>query len=71
MTVGEALTNLVWARITALGDVKASCNWMWAAKFEREGSKVRARRSVRECVCLCEGVCMSVCIYVNGSVQEM
>lgn len=40
MTVGEALTNLVWAKITSLDDVKASCNWMWAAKLEGEGAKV-------------------------------
>ena len=40
MTVGEALTNLVWAKITALGDVKASGNWMWAAKLPGEGAKV-------------------------------
>ena len=40
MTVGEALTNLVWAKITALSDVKASGNWMWAAKMEGEGSKM-------------------------------
>ena len=40
MTVGEALTNLVWAQITALKDVKASGNWMWAAKMEGEGAKM-------------------------------
>lgn len=34
MTVGEALTNLVWANITGLGDVKCSGNWMWAAKLK-------------------------------------
>jgi hypothetical protein len=32
MTVCEALSNLVFAQITSLGDVKASCNWMWPAK---------------------------------------
>jgi len=40
MAVGEALTNLVWARITKLEDVKCSANWMWAAKFEGEGPKI-------------------------------
>ena len=40
MTVGEAITNLMWARITALNDVKASCNWMWASKMAGEGPKV-------------------------------
>lgn len=39
-TKGEALTNMMWARITSLGDIKASCNWMWAAKLDGEGPKV-------------------------------
>ena len=38
MTVGEALTNLVWARVSALDDVKCSGNWMWAAKLPGEGA---------------------------------
>jgi phosphoribosylformylglycinamidine synthase len=38
MTVGEALTNLVWARISARGDIKCSGNWMWAAKLPGEGA---------------------------------
>jgi phosphoribosylformylglycinamidine synthase len=38
LTVGEALTNLVWARATALGDVRCSGNWMWAAKLPGEGA---------------------------------
>ena len=38
MTVGEALTNLVWARVSALEHVKCSANWMWAAKLPGEGA---------------------------------
>ncbi|KAH7681325.1 phosphoribosylformylglycinamidine synthase protein [Dioscorea alata] len=38
LAVGEALTNLVWAKITSLGDVKASGNWMYAAKLDGEGA---------------------------------
>jgi len=38
MSVGEALTNLVWARVTALEDVRCSANWMWAAKLPGEGA---------------------------------
>jgi phosphoribosylformylglycinamidine synthase len=38
ITVGEALTNLVWARVSALEDVKCSGNWMWAAKLPGEGA---------------------------------
>ena len=49
MTVGEALTNLCWARVTALSDVKASGNWMWAAKLPGEGCKMW-----QACEALCE-----------------
>jgi phosphoribosylformylglycinamidine synthase len=38
LTVGEALTNLVWAKISSLEDVKCSGNWMWAAKLSGEGA---------------------------------
>jgi phosphoribosylformylglycinamidine synthase len=38
LAVGEALTNLVWARVTALEDVRCSANWMWAAKLPGEGA---------------------------------
>uniref|UniRef100_A0A671PCM3 Phosphoribosylformylglycinamidine synthase n=1 Tax=Sinocyclocheilus anshuiensis TaxID=1608454 RepID=A0A671PCM3_9TELE len=38
MAVGEALTNLVLARVSALKDVKCSGNWMWAAKLPGEGA---------------------------------
>ena len=51
MTVGEALTNLVWAHITSLGDVKASGNWMWAAKLPGEGAKMWACcEALRDCL---------------------
>lgn len=38
LAVGEALTNLIWARVTSLSDVKASGNWMYAAKLDGEGA---------------------------------
>ncbi|XP_072294418.1 phosphoribosylformylglycinamidine synthase [Eucyclogobius newberryi] len=38
MAVGEALTNLVFAKVTDLKDVKCSGNWMWAAKLPGEGA---------------------------------
>ena len=38
LSVGEALTNLVWARVTSLQDVRCSANWMWAAKLPGEGA---------------------------------
>jgi len=39
-TVAEMVTNLMWANVTALGDVKCSANWMWAAKLPGEGPKL-------------------------------
>ncbi|KAK3028347.1 hypothetical protein RJ639_037809 [Escallonia herrerae] len=38
LAVGAALTNLVWAKVTDLSDVKASGNWMYAAKLNSEGA---------------------------------
>ncbi len=40
MAVAEAVTNMVWARITRLQDIKASVNWMWAAKLPGEGARL-------------------------------
>ena len=37
MTVGEMLTNLLFAKITKLSDIKCSGNWMWSPKLEGEG----------------------------------
>lgn len=38
LALGEALTNLVFAPVSALHDVKASGNWMYAAKLPGEGA---------------------------------
>lgn len=38
MSVGEALTNIVWAAVTGLEDIRCSANWMWAAKLPGEGA---------------------------------
>ncbi|XP_025157374.1 phosphoribosylformylglycinamidine synthase isoform X2 [Harpegnathos saltator] len=38
MTVAEAVSNLVFARISSLQDVKCSGNWMWPAKLPGEGA---------------------------------
>ena len=42
MAVGEALTNLMWARIRELCQVKCSANWMWAPKLPGEGAALRS-----------------------------
>jgi phosphoribosylformylglycinamidine synthase len=38
LSVAEALTNMSMARISEWKNVKASGNWMWAAKMEGEGA---------------------------------
>lgn len=38
MAVGEAITNMASARVSALTDAKCSANWMWAAKLPCEGA---------------------------------
>jgi phosphoribosylformylglycinamidine synthase len=40
LAVAEALTNLMWIKISSLDSVKASGNWMWAAKLEGEAPKM-------------------------------
>lgn len=40
MSVGEAITNIMWAKISSLEDIKCSGNWMWAAKLPGEGAKL-------------------------------
>ncbi|MDP6042771.1 MAG: phosphoribosylformylglycinamidine synthase, partial [Candidatus Latescibacteria bacterium] len=38
LCVGEMLTNITWARLSAIEDIKCSGNWMWAAKLPGEGA---------------------------------
>ncbi|MCL4491003.1 MAG: phosphoribosylformylglycinamidine synthase [Nitrospirae bacterium] len=38
MSVGEALSNIVWAKVSSLRDIKCSANWMWAPKLPGEGA---------------------------------
>ncbi|KAH8281203.1 hypothetical protein KR044_001905 [Drosophila immigrans] len=40
MCVAEALSNLVFVKISELADIKCSGNWMWAAKLTGEGFKM-------------------------------
>ncbi len=40
MSVAEALTNMVWAKISSLEDIKCSVNWMWPAKLPGEGAEL-------------------------------
>lgn len=40
MTVAEAMTNLMWAKISKIEDIKASGNWMYAAKLSGEAARM-------------------------------
>jgi phosphoribosylformylglycinamidine synthase len=47
MSVAEALTNMVWAKISDLEDIKCSVNWMWPAKLPGEGAELlKAARAI-------------------------
>jgi phosphoribosylformylglycinamidine synthase len=49
MAVGEVVTNLVWAKIEELEQVKCSANWMWAPKLPGEGAALYdAARAMRD-----------------------
>ncbi len=49
MAVGEALTNIVWAKISRFEDIKCSANWMWAPKLPGEGAALyEAVRAMRD-----------------------
>ncbi|XP_026328258.1 phosphoribosylformylglycinamidine synthase [Hyposmocoma kahamanoa] len=73
LSLGEALTNLVFAGITELEDVKCSGNWMWAGKVGAEGAAL-----VVACKALCEAMgkigvaidggkdSLSMCAHVSG-----
>ncbi len=40
MSVAEAITNIVWAKVSGLEDIKCSGNWMWAPKLPGEGAEL-------------------------------
>lgn len=40
MTIAEAMTNMMWAKVSAIEDIKCSGNWMYAAKLAGEGAKM-------------------------------
>jgi phosphoribosylformylglycinamidine synthase len=42
MSVAEGVTNMMFARISRLENVKCSANWMWAAKLPGESSNLYA-----------------------------
>ncbi|XP_074649694.1 phosphoribosylformylglycinamidine synthase-like [Tubulanus polymorphus] len=65
MSVAEALTNIVFAYITDIKDIKCSANWMWAAKLPGEGALL-----YDACKAMCEA--MSVLgIAVDGGKDSL
>ncbi|XP_071123747.1 phosphoribosylformylglycinamidine synthase-like [Mytilus edulis] len=65
MSVGEALTNLVFACITDLKDVKCSRNWMWPAKLPGEGAAL-----LDACTAMCD-VMKKLGIAVDGGKDSL
>ncbi|KAJ8732764.1 hypothetical protein PYW07_015363 [Mythimna separata] len=65
MSLGEALTNLVFAGISELEDVKCSGNWMWAGKTGAEGGSL-----VRACRAVCDAMA-SVGVAVDGGKDSL
>ncbi len=65
MAVGEALTNIVWAKITRLEDVKCSANWMWAPKLLGEGA------ALYEAACAMRDLMIELGIAVDGGKDSL
>ncbi|VDP04056.1 unnamed protein product [Soboliphyme baturini] len=65
MTVAEALTNLVFASISSLRDVKCSANWMWPAKLPGGGFRL-----LKACKAMC-AVMRDLGIAVDGGKDSL
>uniref|UniRef100_A0A8C5Q8M0 Phosphoribosylformylglycinamidine synthase n=1 Tax=Leptobrachium leishanense TaxID=445787 RepID=A0A8C5Q8M0_9ANUR len=65
LAVGEALTNLVFAQVSDLKDVKCSGNWMWAAKLPGEGAAL-----YDACVAMCD-VMAELGVAVDGGKDSL
>jgi len=65
MAVGEALTNIVWAKITRLEDIKCSANWMWAPKLLGEGA------ALYEAACAMRDMMIQLGIAVDGGKDSL
>lgn len=65
LSLGEALTNLVFAGISELEDVKCSGNWMWGGKTGVEGGALTAA-----CGALC-GAMRALGVAVDGGKDSL
>jgi phosphoribosylformylglycinamidine synthase len=65
MAVGEALTNIVWARISGLEHIKCSANWMWAPKLPGEGA------ALYDAACAIRDLMIQLGIAVDGGKDSL
>jgi phosphoribosylformylglycinamidine synthase len=65
MAVAEALTNLAGVKITGLGDVKVSANWMWAPKLPGEGA------ALYDAACAMRDIMIQLGIAVDGGKDSL
>jgi phosphoribosylformylglycinamidine synthase len=65
MAVGEALTNIVWAQISGLEDIKCSANWMWAPKLPGEGA------ALYDAACAMRDLMIQLGIAVDGGKDSL
>ena len=65
MAVGEALTNIVWAQISRLQDIKCSANWMWAPKLPGEGT------ALYDAACAMRDLMIQLGIAVDGGKDSL
>jgi len=65
MAVGEALTNIVWAQISGLEDIKCSANWMWAPKLPGEGT------ALYDAACAMRDLMVQLGIAVDGGKDSL
>ncbi|MGZ3568342.1 MAG: phosphoribosylformylglycinamidine synthase, partial [Thermodesulfobacteriota bacterium] len=65
MAVGEALTNIVWAQISGLEEIKCSANWMWAPKLPGEGA------ALYDAACAMRDLMVQLGIAVDGGKDSL
>jgi phosphoribosylformylglycinamidine synthase len=65
MAVGEALTNIMWAKIGGLQDIKCSANWMWAPKLPGEGA------ALYDAACAMRDLMVQLGIAVDGGKDSL
>jgi phosphoribosylformylglycinamidine synthase len=65
MAVGEALTNIMWAQISRLENIKCSANWMWAPKLPGEGA------ALYDAACAMRNLMIQLGIAVDGGKDSL